>query len=208
MRIFSVSLLLLLSLNALAANMRFLKNSVLSELSKDEIRSFKNFVADAMDEIPDKEVAHWKSESSTATGKLKSRFTYTMNATTCRRTIFSLSRENRQPEQYQFDICNKDGKWQIMETPAASFSDTDWDIMNARGLEALAFDSEGQPFTWHNAKTGNSGVIVPMAASHADNKTCRELAISISDKKGLASNGAYTFCRTSGGKWKRVIEEP
>lgn len=207
MKFFSVGLLLLLSLNSSAANMRFLKDSVLSELSKDEIQSFKDFVANAMDEIPDKEVAHWKSESSTATGKLKSRFTHTMNGTTCRRTIFSLSRENRQPGQYQFDICNKDGKWRIMETPAASFSKADWDLMTTRGLEALAFDGEGQPFSWRNAKTGNSGVIVPMATTQTDNGTCRKLAISISDKKGLTSNGAYIFCRTSSGKWQRVVDE-
>ncbi len=199
---------ILRSPNASAANMRFLSDSVFSELNKEEIESLKNSVGDAMDEVPDRKVVYWKSESSTATGKFKTLFTHTMDDATCRRTVFSLAREHRQPELYQFDVCNRDGQWHLMETPAARFSNADWDLMTARVQEALRFDGEGRPFSWRNKTTGNSGVIVPMPVKQAGKKSCRELAISISDQAGQTSNGAYLFCRTSNNEWERVIEEP
>jgi len=200
-------LLLALCSPVMAINMGFMKNSVLTEFSKSELNSFRTFILQSLDDLPDVKVAVWKSENDGLIGKLKPRFTHTVEGKTCRRTAFYVTNKVKKPEQYQFDICKINSKWKIMATPAGNFRTSDWDMLRAEIVEALNYSGLGQPFSWYNKKTKNSGVIVVLSSLNNKKPLCRSVAISISDSAGLSSNGVYKFCKADVGEWERKIEE-
>lgn len=190
-----------------ASAMLFLRDSVLADFTQAEIASFKSFVGRELDTLADGKIAQWQSGSSKRSGKLKPKLTYTLDQIHCRRTLFQLTGESKKSEQYQFEVCKTDGQWRIVDTPAGNFSEQDWESMKTMGTRALEYQGRGQPFSWHNPKSGNSGTFVPMEMENAGGAVCRDLAISIADSKGRSANGLYRFCRNTAGEWHRVITD-
>lgn len=192
--------------DAHASAMLFLRDSVLADFTQAEIDSFKSFVGRELDTLDDGKIAQWRSEFSKRSGKLKPKLTYTLDKTSCRRTLFQLTGESKKSEQYQFEVCKTEGQWRIVDTPAGNFSEADWEAMKTMGAKALEYQGRGQPFSWNNPKSGNSGTFVPMEMENAGG-ACRDLAISIADSKGRTASGLYRFCRAADGEWQRVITD-
>ena len=190
-----------------ASAMLFLRDSVLADFNQAEIDSFKSFISRELDTLADGKIAQWQSESSKRTGKLKPKLTYTLDKTSCRRTLFQVTGESKKSEQYQFEVCKTKGQWRILDTPAGNFSEKDWDILRAMGVKALEYEGRGQPFSWNNPKSGNSGTFVPMERENVSGAACRDLAISIADTKGRIASGLYRFCQKPDGEWQRVITD-
>ena len=69
---------------------------------------------------------------------------------------------------------------------------------------ALEYGESGNPVTWANPDTGNSGNIVPQPAiRRADNRYCREFSktVTIAGEKQRAYG---TACRESDGTWRII----
>lgn len=196
--------LLVLISNAHSANMQFLRDSVLTELSEKEVKEFKTFIQSKLDTIEDQKVVTWNSKSSQLSGKLKSQFTYFSNGIACRRSLFRFTSETKK-EFYQFELCKISGKWQIQASAAQSFKDSDWDILEKSATQTLDNPKTGVPFSWHNPKTGNSGSQVALSRNKTKDGTCRDLAITVFNKSGQSSNGTYTYCKTDTSEWTKKI---
>lgn len=188
-----------------AANLRFLQDSVLTEFGKEDIASFKQFIRESLDTVPDQAIVEWHSPHSALKGKVKPKFSFQANGIQCRRTAFLVAKQKAR-EQYIFDVCRQDDGWKIMETPAASFTKSDWDSLNVVGMQALNHEISSSPFSWFNPRTKNSAVVVPLAIERTEGRSCRDLAISILDKRGRSSNATYRFCKDTDGEWSREIE--
>lgn len=197
------TLLLLAAPQAFAGNMRFLNDSVFSEFDKDELTDFKAFVGDKLNTLADTEKAAWYSKTSSLKGRIMPKFTHSVAGSTCRRTLFLLVGEGKNSDIYTFDVCKISDQWKLMHTPAADLKKTDWEILQATGLEALNLPVSGEPISWFNQATRNSGVFVP---NETDSNGCRALAISITNRDGISSNGKYLFCKNATNAWERVID--
>jgi surface antigen len=205
MKTLALIILLAASWQALPANMSFLKNSVLTDFSKSEIADFRKFSRDSLDTIKDRKIVNWKAKSSPLSGKFKAMTTYQTNGVTCRRSRFLVSNQEKQ-EVYQLEICKIDGNWEIQDTALRDLSKQDMEFIKSTAELALNHQDAGIPFSWSNSNSGNSGATVPLAITHNNQKTCRELAITIFNKKGKSANGTYEFCRNNDGEWARNIK--
>jgi surface antigen len=205
MKTLAFLILFVASSQAQSANMSFLKNSVLTDFSKEDIQDFKQFAHDSLDTIKDKEVVIWKAKSSPMSGKLKLIATYETGGNTCRRSRFLVANKDRR-EVYQFELCKIDDKWQMQDTAIGDLTQQDMVFIKDTTELALAYQGEGIPFSWANTKSGNTGVAVPLASIKIDKKTCRDLAITIFNTRGKSANGTYNFCRDSNGAWSRNIQ--
>jgi|GEM_PF-1616135 len=202
----------LLSLNpygAEAANFRFLKDSVLTRFSKVEAAEFRTFIGDALDSAQDKQILQWQSKQSKLTGKLKIDFSYLSGKTPCRRSLFIISDIEGKAENFQFDICKSGNTWKVDDTVARHLADSDLTLLRQAGEQALSHKATGEPFSWHNTRSRNSGVVIAVAEdySHKPHSECRQLALTIFDKNGRSSNGVYWMCRKAGGEWLRQVRD-
>jgi surface antigen len=205
MKTLAFLILFVASSQAQSANMSFLKNSVLTDFSKEDIQDFKQFAHDSLDTIKDKEVVIWKAKSSPMSGKLKLIATYETGGNTCRRSRFLVANKDRR-EIYQFEICRVNNQWQIQDTAVGNLTKQDMKFIKSTTELALAHQGDSIPFSWANTKSGNTGVAVPLASIKIDQKTCRDLAITIFTTKGKSANGTYNFCREKDGSWARNIK--
>lgn len=198
--------LLFLSMSAHAINVQFLRNSVLTEFSKEESKAFRSWAGQQLETLPDQQVAVWKNDSGKLVGKLKPTVTYESSGNTCRRSLFIFSSKDKK-EPFQFQICKVGDKWQIQDTPAKFFKKSDWTQLQESVQQTLDNKEIGIPFSWHNAKTKNSGSQVTVAENKKDGVNCRTLAISIFSKKGGTASGRYNFCQDNSGAWQRGQRE-
>lgn len=205
MKTLAFLILLVVASQSHSANMGFLKDSVLTDFSKEEINHFKQFVRDSLDTIKDKEVVNWKAKSSSMNGKLKSMATYDTDGNTCRHSRFLVANKDEQ-EVYHFEICKIDKQWQIQDTGVNDLTKKDMKFIKSTTELALAHKGDSIPFSWVNTKSGNTGVIVPLTLTKLDQKTCRDLAITIFTTKGKTAKGTYNFCRENDGVWARNIQ--
>lgn len=193
--------------DAHAVNMFFLKRSLLTEFTQEEMAEFVAFVDTSLDTMADQQVVRWQSPSSSLSGRLKAEFTYETEGMPCRRSRFIIANERRR-EPFQFEICRVDGAWEIRETPAKLFQPSDWDMLNASATQTLNHREAGIPFSWFNKETGNAGAQVATTTVKKDAPPCRQLAITIFSRAGRSSSGVYTFCQGADGVWARSIQTP
>lgn len=86
----------------------------------------------------------------------------------------------------------------------ASLDKADQVYADRAGQSALETGQPGQSFPWQNAKTGNSGVIVPSNYYQAnDGRYCREFTQRI-NVGGKTQEGYGTACRQPDGSWQIV----
>ena len=200
------------SIPANAANMAFLRNSILNDMTKTELESFRLSARKALDSATDKETHYWKSDESSIRGKFQVQFSYQSEDAECRRMRFAFKKEasvqsrshKERLEPFKFDLCKSGADWRIVDTPATQFTRADWDTLRSELHFALDNVTDGHPVSWVQPKSGVSGVIVPLTTEGKE-KRCRKTALSIIDRKGRSSDGVYRFCREENTPWSREI---
>lgn len=193
---------------ASASNLLFLSNSVLSELTSEDAKSFGSAIQQALDTVEDRNNATWLSESSKIKASIRPLTTYQQGSeqNICRKTRFVLARDGSTVERYQFDFCHSKEGWNITYTPASSFSKDDWKILKQTLQHSLNDNENGEASSWTNHRSKSSGVLVPLSNEMRQGKPCRQTAITIFNKQGQASNGSYLFCRDGAGDWSRLVD--
>jgi surface antigen len=201
-----IALLALLPLVAQAASLAFLKHSLLEQLTDNDISLLKKEIGTVLNKSPDMKIIRWQSPDSGIAVLILPKLSFHEGTRECRRTLFKFTKGDRKPEHYRFDIC-KDEKtgWQVSDSLIRRITDEDWRLLEATVAEVLASDEGNKvPASWFNPASKNSGVVVPIASVKRDEKTCRELAISIINPTGGSMDGHYTFCKTA-TTWERQM---
>ncbi len=85
-------------------------------------------------------------------------------------------------------------------SPVSEFTDTDFELLQTTGVQALNEYKNGQMSEWKNEETGHSGTITPLDTSEINGYNCRKTRISnhTQEKDGQA---VFTFCKID-GHWK------
>ena len=206
---FGLTAVLLLSITvttAHASNLLFLSHSILNQISDDERASLRSAVAVALEQHPDRSRSQWSSADGKIEVDIRPIVTYQLDQTSCRKTRFLLRQNGQNAERYLFDLCRSDNGWDISYTPASSFTEEDWGLLDRTLAQALEENEDGQPSSWSNHKSKHSWVVVPASNKIQQGLRCRRTAITIFDHNDQASNGSYRFCREADGNWRRRID--
>lgn len=201
------SSLLLLAAHASAAKLDFLKDSVLVDLNEADHQSFRLTANKTLETVKDKETVFWQGESGVK-GKMQAQFSYESDGIPCRKVRFAFQNIKKHTEAYKFDICKTEGRWQIATTPASSFTKADWQSFEKELVYSLNTIINGNPVSWAAPSSRVSGVIVPLTAETKNSQTCRNVAISLFDRKGRTSDGQYRFCQQNDLSWERDTTAP
>lgn len=186
-----------------AMNLSFLKNSLVNEISKDDMPLLQREVGAALNENKDKQISRWTSASGVLV-QILPKLSY--NGTACRRTLFKFSQTGKKSEQYRFDICkDASGKWGISQTLAQQITPQDLQILQSTLYDALNDDAVGAPVSWFNSQSKVSGVVVVLPLTQGIPNNCRNVALSVIDDKGTGLDGNYGFCK-KGDSWERKPE--
>jgi surface antigen len=187
-----------------SANLKFLENSLIAQLSAVEIAALKQEVGVVLNKSPDQEIINWASPNSGIRVQIKPKVSFNEGAAECRRTLFKLSKGGIKPEYYRFDICRgEDKKWQVKDSLIRRMANEDWKILEGTVKEVLDSDRGNKvPASWFNPGSKNSGVVVPISYFTKAGVPCREVAISIINSNGGTMDGHYTFCKKGDG-WER-----
>ena len=189
--------------SAQAGNLTFLSDTPITELTKDELKSFKQFVRKNMSTLEDRQTAVWKSSTSKAKGIIKPELTFQNNGLTCRQTRFGLIGKDKQKMVFKFDMCKQGDSWKITQSPISSFKQEDWKVLKAELHQVLNDVEDGFPVSLRIRRLGVTGSIVPLNKHKIKGQDCRDAAINLADGKGGTSNGRYTFCKVS-NTWERI----
>lgn len=196
--------LLLTTLQVHAGRYDFITNSILTDLSEQDIESFHQTAYKTLETVDDKKVILWQGKSGIK-GKLLAQFSYESDSLPCRRVRFAFQDTEKLTEAYKFDICKSEAGWEIVATPASSFTKADRQRFDEELTYSLNNVKNGSPVSWVTEKSGISGVFVPISTETKDQKTCRNMAISLIDKQGRTSDGNYRFCQQADHSWTRIV---
>ena len=197
--------LMLLSWTGNAANVSFLKNSLLQQLTDEDITSLKQDVTQVLNKTPDQKIIRWRSANNKIQVQILPKLSFMEGSRECRRTLFKFTADQRRSEHYRFDICKDSaGRWHISDSLMRQTTDSDWSLLEDTVKEVLESDKDNRiPASWFNPDSKHSGVVVPISVLSHEGKFCRELAISIINAKGGTMDGHYTFCKDN-GEWARL----
>lgn len=199
-----ITALLLMTAQANAGKLDFLKDSILTTLTEQDIKSFHQATYKTLETVDDKQVVFWQGESGIK-GKLLAQFSYQSAEIPCRRIRFAFQDSDKLTEAYKFDICKQSDGWKIVATPASSFTNKDWQRFDEELDYSLNNVSNGSPVSWVAATSGVSGVFVPLSTETKNQKTCRNITISLIDRQGRTSDGSYRFCQQADHSWTRIV---
>ncbi|NKB34884.1 MAG: hypothetical protein GKR91_17450 [Pseudomonadales bacterium] len=192
---------MLLSWQAGAQQLDFLRESVLSSLDERDVTSLRAQIREALDQAPDAEVIDWNSPDGNKAGKILVRFSYETNDRLCRRSLFQVSETNGRRENFRFDLCQTDSGWEIAETPGI-LSQRDRDQLRAFVVDVLDNQEDGLPLSWSGRRSRNNAVVVPLTTDSDVAENCRLTAITLIDQQGQSLNGQYLFCKNAQGEWE------
>ena len=91
-------------------------------------------------------------------------------------------------------------RW-LEDTPAESFTEADWQLLQQTVEQALNQSTRGERLTWENPETGNSGSVTNMGPADQDGRTCIRLGIH-NETERLSGSSVARFCRQHDGSWK------
>jgi surface antigen len=91
-------------------------------------------------------------------------------------------------------------RW-LENTPAESFTDEDWQLLQDTVVKALNESAKGDRLIWRNPATGNSGSVTNMGSADGDGKTCIRLGIH-NETERLSGSSVSRFCKQDDGGWK------
>ena len=84
---------------------------------------------------------------------------------------------------------------------AAQFNQEDFDLLYAAAGEAIKGNKKGAKKSWHNPKTGNSGVVSLIRAfTSTDGRECAKLRIE-NRSKGKSGVSAQNVCHSADKGW-------
>ncbi len=198
-----LTIIVLYSTNVGAAGLSILKDSILSDMDGKDIKSLKTEIGLALANAPDKTYVTWESKDGKIQVEIVSKLTYNINETLCRKMSFHFGGASNRPEKYTFDLCNKNGKWEITSSLIRELAESDKDFLKHHIASALESAESNTPHSWHNQQTSRTGIIVSSAPFLIDTVTCRDLAVTVVDKDGNTGEGSYRYCKLK-GKWKRA----
>ncbi|RDE24491.1 hypothetical protein DV711_02565 [Motiliproteus coralliicola] len=190
---------------AQASNLLFLSNSVLKDLDPQDADSLIAEMQTTLEQAQDFEIRHWQSAYSDLKVRIQPLITYQSNQQQCRAVRIRLTQPMGKDERYQFDYCRNVERWDISYTPAGSFDENDWQLLQRTVQRALNENNNGQPSSWTNHNSKHSGVVVPSTSKMNGGERCRQTAITIFDSHGKSSNGSYLFCLQEDGQWQRRL---
>ena len=194
---FLPALLFLMASTVHSAGLGFLEDTVLASLDEKEVASFKQLIRKTLDQTPDTKLIHWRSPSSEKAGKILPKYSYQTAGLNCRRALFQLSDAKKRKENYRFDICQRNGGWEVVSSPL-SLSKQSQQSLTFFMNQVLSGQELGQPASWRAVDKTHSAVIVPLSEEDG----CRSAAISLSDTAGHTLDGQYRFCETAKGEWQ------
>lgn len=196
-------LLFSLAMSAAASNFGFLKDSVMSELSGNELEQLKTEIAKVLEKTPDKEITRWQAPESGVIVRILPKLSYSESGLPCRRTLLNFSAPKKHAETYGFTICkNAESKWQVAQSRLQTLRDEDIQLIESHALEALDNGHPGTPVTWFNPQSKINGTVVLIDQITGNQKSCKNIAISLFDAEGVSLEGQYLLCKTDSG-WKR-----
>ncbi|MGD8934917.1 MAG: RT0821/Lpp0805 family surface protein [Thiogranum sp.] len=99
------------------------------------------------------------------------------------------------PEAHAFNL-----RW-LKDTPAESFTEEDWQLLQHTVDQALNHSARGDRLTWENPASGNSGSVTNIGPSDRDGRKCIRLGIH-NETERLSGNSVASFCRQDDGSWK------
>ncbi len=189
-----------------AARYDYLSKSVLGEFNPEDVVSFRARVAYMLENEAEHETVMWAGPSGLK-GKMRIEVGYEADGIPCKRLRFAFLNRHENKEFYKVDVCKQAGNWQIMETPFASFSEEEVELLHQQVSLALEEGETDHPISWSFPPKQSGGVVVPFDAMTINGKGCRRAAISIYDKSGRSSGGTYLFCQTDEKEWQREVEQ-
>lgn len=203
LRYFVLLLLCSFPLVAVAGNFSFLKDSLISQLSGNDMEQLKAEIVKVLEDSPDKKISHWQASDSHIKVKILPKLSYSEAGLPCRRTLLNFSLPERSAESYGFTICkNVENKWQVTQSSLQKLSAKDLELVESHALQALDANQIGTPITWFNPNSKINGTVVLIGLAQKNQKPCKTLAISLFDPEGVSLEGQYLLCRKGDG-WVR-----
>jgi len=192
-----------LLISGVEANVRFLHNSALVELSNQEMQSLRAFCRDALVQAEDTEKRVWRSDASDAAAVFKPVASFNLGQRECRRGVVAIRKAHKQ-DLLRMDFCQYDGQWKHTPTPIIYLSDDDKQAFMDEVHFLLDSEITKHPISWQNTSKSVFGSMVVVAE---DSQTqCKEVAASLSSTSGAEINGVYRFCLQQ-GEWHYIQPE-
>ena len=183
----------------------WLTDSIIAEFDKADSASFKAFVKENIESLADKEKASWKSEANEFRGIMKPEVTYELQGNTCRQVRFALQGKHDRKSFHKFDICKRDGRWQIVRSPLTGLNKKHKDELKNELHQVLDEGEDGFPVSWSLRKANVTGTFVPLNQYESNCSVCRDVAISVANTNGQTASGRYKLCKTS-DQWERNLK--
>ena len=98
---------------AAAINVEFLKDSVMSKMSKQDISHFEAALGDALNKLPDGGKMRWSNPESNAEGIIAVDATYAQGEYHCRKTRLRSRKGEIKGVGGKWDFCKTDDGWKI-----------------------------------------------------------------------------------------------
>lgn len=98
-------------------------------------------------------------------------------------------------QAYAFNL-----RW-LEDTPAESFTEADWQLLQQTVEQALNKSTRGERLTWENPASGNSGSVTNIGPADQDGRTCIRLGIH-NETERLSGSSVARFCWQDDGSWK------
>jgi len=102
---------------------------------------------------------------------------------------------------FTFNVSAVNMMFLSKESPAAKFSDADWQYLNQAITHTLTTVEDGASYHWKNPASPASGLLEVLETSTRDGAPCRRmrLANSYGEAKGVVE---FLFCKQPDGEWK------
>jgi surface antigen len=89
----------------------------------------------------------------------------------------------------------------LRHSPAAAFTEADWELATRTANEALNAPPDGESHTWENGETGNSGSYQAGPAPEGSPQECRRLTATHRSKSTTATT-EYVLCPEADDSWR------
>lgn len=74
---------------------------------------------------------------------MKIKYSYQYNDAVCRKAIFDLRGADGRRDFFHFNVCQRDGAWQLQKTLASNFSKTQWQALHEQFDQAINSHADG-----------------------------------------------------------------
>jgi surface antigen len=102
---------------------------------------------------------------------------------------------------FAFNVSAVNMMFLSKESPAAKFSDADWQYLNQAIKHALTTVEDGASYDWKNPASPASGSLEVLESTTRDGTPCRRMRMTnfYGEAKGVVE---FLFCKQPDGEWK------